>query len=116
LIKASSATFSISDNDFTGSVVAVLCNIGVDPVDLKAGESYVQLVPLTYFSGHLVQLDQAYQDPDPFAEDEAAENERIAEFLRDEEDKELALIRGEGGFGSTRKRRLSEPLDGSLGQ
>jgi dUTPase len=70
------------DGDYTGSLQLLLSNEGTETLELRAGESYVQLIPVRYFTGPLIGgKDWTYRSE-----------------------------RGESGFGSTQIRERLEQL------
>jgi prepilin-type processing-associated H-X9-DG protein len=66
------------DNDYRGSVIAYIRNNGSAPVSLEGGKTYLQMVPVVYFDGHVERFDRS------------APEEEVSE-------------RGSGKFGSTTK-------------
>lgn len=41
------------DNDYTGSIVALIENTGSTTLEVKRGVAYVQLIPIAYYSGDI---------------------------------------------------------------
>jgi dUTPase len=75
-------TLTFSDPDYTGSLILLLENTGSKPLELRSGESYVQLIAVRYFCGPVLGA-------------------RDFSFRTD---------RGCGGFGSTDIRESVERL------
>lgn len=73
-------TFSSADEDYSGSLVILLENRGEEPVELRAGVSYVQIVPVKYFTGPVLGA----------------------------RDFTFRVERGDCGFGSTEERILQQ--------
>jgi len=71
---------SFADEDYSGSIVILIENRGEDPVELRAGVSYVQIVPVKYFTGPVLGA----------------------------RDFAFRVERGDCGFGSTEERILQQ--------
>jgi dUTPase len=44
----------LTDEDYSGSINLLLQNVGVEEIQLVACKSYVQLIPLPYFTGPVI--------------------------------------------------------------
>jgi dUTPase len=115
---------ALLDSDFRGSVKAVLYNHGKERLDLVAGKCYVQLVPTSYYSGHVGRFSVDELRPRVSSASKLSaimeEGDRQAFAVTEATDAELVSVlddfaatqRGSGGFGSTDKKRPLENRDG----